>query len=61
MFVTGFVDTGDMDSAMIDNSSLWSRESTFRVLRGPKTSVVVFWCQNCEGFDQELFCDLPSA
>lgn len=41
VFGSGFVDTGAMDSAMMESSILWSRESTFKVLRGPKTSVVV--------------------
>lgn len=41
LFGSGLVDTGVNDSAIIASSILCSRERTFKVLRGPKTSVVM--------------------
>lgn len=38
-FGFGFVDTGAFDSAKMESSIVWVRESTFNALKGPKTSV----------------------
>lgn len=47
-FGSGFVDTGSSDSAIMESSILWFRDSTFRVLRGPKTSVVAIEVRRCD-------------
>jgi hypothetical protein len=39
-FGSGFEDTGVIVAAMMESSILLVRESTFNVLKGPKTSVV---------------------
>lgn len=41
VFGSGLVDTGVNDSAMMESSILWLLDSTFKALRGPKTSDVI--------------------